>query len=232
MSNKGPKIVLESHHPASRKATTFFPSTVKPAATVERILKSGHNSRKIGDKVGKGKWRGIPIFTLTLEERDTCPRSCLEWTTCYGNNMPFAHRIHDDGTLTKRIWAELAALNAAHPAGFLVRLHVLGDFYSIAYVEFWRLALVEFRALRIFGFTARKASEPIGMAILRTLVEHQDRFWMRFSGGGYETHCSEVVERPEDVSGVRCPAETDAARCCATCALCWTSDRTISFVRH
>jgi hypothetical protein len=137
---------------------------VIPAAKLPRLLKSGMNSRKIGKIVAKGPWKGFPIFTLTLEERATCPRSCQQWANCYGNNMHFAQRISDDGTLTRRLWGELAALGAENPEGFLVRLHVLGDFYSEEYVAFWRAALEEFPQLRIFGFTARIPPDPIGVA--------------------------------------------------------------------
>lgn len=231
-NSKGPRIILSDHHPAMRKGTTFFPGLVKPAGAMIRLLKSGHHSRKIGDRVTKGRWKRMPIFTLTLEERDTCPRSCKEFATCYGNNMPFSERIHDDGTLTKRLWGELAAISAEHPAGFVVRLHVLGDFFSIGYVEFWRQALEDFPALRIFGFTARRPDEPVGAAVLLLTADHYDRFRVRFSGGGHGTDCAEVVDKAEDVNFVRCPAEIDPNRCCATCALCMNSNVSISFVRH
>jgi hypothetical protein len=231
-NSAGPKIVLTDHHPAVRKATTFFPSTVIPASSEVRMLKSGHNSRKIGAVLEKGAWKGQPIYTLTLEERDTCPRSCKEFATCYGNNMHFARRIHDDGTLTKRLWGELGALSAEHPGGFIVRLHVLGDFYSLEYVEFWRQALRDFPKLNIFGFTARIPPDPIGVSLVELTATFYDRFRMRFSGAGHKTDCSEVVDKPEDANFVRCPAETDPERCCASCGLCMQSNVSISFVRH
>ena len=43
--------------------------------------------------VTKGRWRGYPVFTLTLEERATCPSYCEQWDECYGNNMPFGARL-------------------------------------------------------------------------------------------------------------------------------------------
>lgn len=231
-SHDGPKITLAPYHPASREGTTFFPSTVRPASMMVRLLKSGEHSRKIGAQITKGRWKGMPIFTLTLEERETCPRNCLEWATCYGNNMHFAQRISDDGTLTRRLWGELASLAAAHPAGFVVRLHVLGDFYSTAYVAFWRQALVDFPPLRVFGFTARDASTDIGKMLSQMAAEQWDRFAVRLSGGGQAERCSEVVDKAEDATGLSCPAESDPDRCCATCGLCWATTRTISFVRH
>lgn len=227
-----PRVKLAPHHPALREGATIFGTTVKPAAMVERMLKSGQESRKLGKRVTKGRWRDMPIFMLTLEERETCPRTCLEWATCYGNNMHMAERIADDGTLTRRLWGELAALSARNPAGFIVRLHILGDFFSVEYVEFWRQALADFPALRIFGFTARQPSDPIGQSLLHLVRDEGERVALRFSGGGYETHCAEVVDSVENATGILCPAQTSPDRCCATCGLCWATDRTISFLRH
>lgn len=233
VNHGGPRVKLAPWHPSLRKGTTIFPSTVIPAGHVERVLKSGEHSRKIGRIMDKGRWKGMPFYTLTLEERETCPRSCLQWQHCYGNNMHQAQRLHDDGTLTLRLTSELLYLSVAHPQGFIVRLHVLGDFYSVAYVEFWRTALEKFRNLRIFGFTARLPREgDIGMAVAQLAADFPDRVAMRFSGGGYDTDCAEVVDKPEDATGIRCPAETDPDRCCATCGLCMQTNRTISFVRH
>ena len=137
-----------------------------------------------------------------------------------------------DPTLTIRLRGELAHLQALHPDGFLVRLHVLGDFFSTDYVEFWRAALGEFPALRIFGFTARIPPDPIGTAVGLMMRDHLDRVMIRFSGGGAESHCSEVVDTADQVTGIRCPAELDENRSCASCALCFNSDCNISFVRH
>lgn len=243
----GPKIILADHHPAVRKGTPFFPGMVKPAAAMDLLLKSGEHSRKLGAKVEKGRWKDFPIVSLTLEERDTCPRSCAEWATCYGNNMPFATRILDDGTLTRRLWGELASLNARHPRGYLVRLHVLGDFYSVDYVEFWRQALIDFPALHVFGFTARQAPDPIGIALMQLVGEQLDRFAIRFSGGWLSptaaeaidpsdrwagAMCAEVVDTPDQANGIVCPAESDPDRCCANCALCFNSIHNITFIRH
>jgi hypothetical protein len=232
VNHDGPRVDLPPHHPALREGATIFPSTVVPAAHVERLLKSGENSRKIGKQMVKGRWSGMPLYTLTLEERETCPRTCLQWATCYGNNMHMAHRIHDDGTLTLRLTSELLHLAFIHPKGFIVRLHVLGDFYSVAYVGFWREMLERFPNLRIFGFTARLPSDPIGRAVLELMRDFYDRVAMRISGGGYPTDCAEVVDAPEQATGIRCPAETDATRCCANCGLCMQTNRTITFVRH
>lgn len=230
---EGARIVLAAHHPASRDGATLFGNSIVPAAQEITILKQGKDSRKLGDIVEKGRWKGQKIFCLTLEERHTCPRACLEWATCYGNGMPFAHRIMDDGTLLRRLWGELAALNARHTRGFVVRLHVLGDFYSVEYVEFWRQALIDFPALNVFGFSARwDYAQSLDKALLELVVDQGERFMIRFSGADIDTFGSQVVDAPEEARGILCPAQSDEKRSCASCALCMNSNRTITFLRH
>jgi len=60
-------------------------------AKTERALKASTNV-KLGKRVTKGKLAGFPILTLTLEERATCPASCIHYADCYGNNMMNATR--------------------------------------------------------------------------------------------------------------------------------------------
>lgn len=79
---------------------------------------------------------------------------------------------------------------------------------------------------------ARHPDTEIGGIILEMMAEHQDRCIIRLSGGGYGEMCSEVITTPEAAICIVCPAELDPERCCATCGLCWTSRRTISFLRH
>jgi hypothetical protein len=126
----GAGVAISPLHPAHRSGRTIFTSRVFDPDEVQRVLKDGHQSRKIGRVVQKGHRRGWPIYTLTLEERATCPRTCSAWSFCYGNNMQAAERIVAGPDMEAALWSELAALQAAHPAGYLVRLHVLGDFYS------------------------------------------------------------------------------------------------------
>ena len=80
---------------AIMNATTVFSKTVKDInnglGKTENLIKKSTNV-KLGKKVTKGIYKGYPIFTLTLEVRKTCPRSCKHWNNCYGNNMPFATR--------------------------------------------------------------------------------------------------------------------------------------------
>lgn len=233
--NRG--VVLIPGHSAAEQGHTLFPSTVNDIdhPRVKRLLKSGHNSRKIGKRVEKGRLAGAEVFTLTLEERATCPRTCATWHSCYGNGMPYAQRLVHGAAFEARLWDELAALNARHRRGFLVRLHVLGDFYSSEYVELWSRALAAFPALNVFGFTARRPNDdPIGRAVRMLVGRHGLRFAIRFSGAEGDRLASRVLPDgvATDPAAITCPAQTGKAECCARCALCWQSDRSIAFIRH
>lgn len=228
----GRHIHLADDHPAIVEGRTLFPSRVEAPEDRPRLLIDGHNSRKIGRRVAKGRMRGFPIFTLTLEERATCPRSCLEWKTCYGNTSNWSRRIKHGRALEEMLWVELAAKQAAHPGGFLVRLHILGDFYSLDYAELWAEALEAYPALNVFGYTARAPDSDIGQVIAELIGSRPDRFHIRFSGWEGATNGSVVVDRAEEAEHLICPAQLGKTDCCATCALCWQTDRTIAFLRH
>lgn len=229
---QGARVVLAEDHPASANATTLFPTRVFHASLLPRLLKSGANASKIGKVVTKGKWATFPIYTLTLEERATCPRSCAQWASCYGNNMHLAERAIADDAMESRLWRELGELQRKHAAGFVVRLHILGDFRDVDYVELWDHALDEFPALRVFGYTAHAPGSEIGAYLREIATERWDRFALRFSGAGDASRGAEVVDSPEDTTALICPAQLGKTDCCATCALCWQSDRTIAFLRH
>lgn len=226
-------------HDAVIEGRTLFPSTVVDAGAALTVLKSGFNQRKVGKRVTKGRWRGMEIYCLTLEERKTCPRSCQHWLSCYGNNMHRAQRIEAGPELERLLWLELAALEARHPAGFVVRLHILGDFYSTGYVRFWKRALAAFPALRVFGYTARHPrTDPIGRALWQLTVWTWDRFAIRFSGREAPTMGAVTIKRGGASTHVICPAQTaerrgdKGDRVCATCTFCWESQRTIAFENH
>ena len=230
------RVVLAPDHKAVAEGRTLFPSTIKFVEEVQRVLIDGYNSRKIGRMVTKGKWKGFPIYTLTLQERATCPRSCSHWRDCYGNHMHFAQRVHNDADFEEILWLELDALNRKHPVGFVVRLHVLGDFYSVAYVKLWERALLMFQGLHVFGYTARDPSDPdcgIGKELKRLSDECWSRFAIRFSGKDWGLQGAVTVPKGERHPGaITCPAQTGQTACCATCGLCWQAKATIAFEQH
>ena len=230
---------LAADHPAIVGSRTLFPSTVVDPADSPRLLVSGHNSRKIGAKVTKGEWVGFPIYTLTLEERASCPRDCFHWATCYGNGMPLARRHRHGSDLERLLARELNGLQQAHPDGYVVRAHVLGDFYSVEYVAAWQDWLTRFPALHVFGYTAWSPDSEIGGAVARVRDEARDRFAIRFSSEaaapGGATTLWKTPEGPREGDVVVCPAQTGGTDCCGTCGLCWAPsarDLTIGFIAH
>lgn len=239
----GTVTALADDHPAILQNLPLFETTMVSASeSPHRVLVSGVNSRKIGKVVTKGAWKGFPIYTLTLAERMTCPSSCHMWRTCYGNAMPFARRHKPGADLEAKIETELAALALDHQQGFVVRLHVLGDFYSVEYVKLWERMLDKHPSLHAFGYTARTGdikSPDIGNEVFRVRGRFPDRFCIRPSEPKPLKGAAVVINRvPEGATvaeGLVCPAERETTACCATCGLCWEAaarDKTIVFVRH
>ena len=95
--------VLPPNDPALLEMRTIYPSTVRSASANTFVLKSGENSTKLGNKITKGLWKGMAIYSLTLEERKTCPATCQQLSICFGNNMPFAQRWNVDTELYARL---------------------------------------------------------------------------------------------------------------------------------
>lgn len=201
----------------------------------ENPLVSGHNNVKIGRDVRKGHLRGYWIYTLSLEERATCPRSCAHWYDCYGNNMPFAKRLEHGPALEAAIEAQLnRLLSVRGRRGVLVRLHALGDFYSVEYVDFWRRMLDTFPRLAVFGYTARAPGTPIGDAVFYLTHAHPKRFAMRWSDGKRSWGATVSVQREEDApaNAFVCPEQTSKTQCCATCGACWGTTKNVAFLGH
>lgn len=240
-------MALDPSHPAMKENRTLFPSTVVTVTNDEpdRLLVSGHNNRKIGSKVEKGKFKGYSIFMLSLEERATCPEDCGVRAICYGNSMHMArrHRIGDSDTFFDRLGLEIVQLLDDHE-GLLIRLHVLGDFPSVEYVSFWKEVLDEYENVACFGYTHRRTvawdGDEIGDALDAVKQEHPDRFRIRWSSDVPRPDGAIVLDSvPKgsraDNGALLCPSQVDATACCATCALCWetaAAKECIGFVKH
>lgn len=236
--------VLPVGHPATVEKRALFPTMVFDVGE-ERLLKGGENSGKIGKIVTKGAWKGFPIYTLTLEERATCPTSCRSWGSCYGNNMPFARRWRHGPRLEWRLEREVVALELRHPRGFAIRLHSLGDFYSVGYVRLWRRLVESCTALHVFGYTARIDSmdDEVAYELALMVRDHwlradPPRFAVRFSNAPVFARSTVTMESPvqKPRDAIICPAQWTPggkkAQSCSTCALCWDTDRRIGFLQH
>lgn len=218
-------------HPAAIEGRTLFPSTVRDDWT--RILISGVNQSKIGKIITKGRWKGFPVYTLTLEERATCPRSCQHWGDCYGNRMRWSRRHRPGPEFEQRLIKEVHALAQEHSRGFAVRLHVLGDFYSFSYAQLWAALLAEVPALHLFGFTAHWNS------VIEWTIRQMNRQWpdqcsIRFSNAPVNQMSTVTLHPGEPVPepAIPCPQQMGKTLACATCALCWQTERPIAFISH
>lgn len=248
-------VGLGENHAAVREGRTLFPGTVVTTFQSRRFLISGANSAKIGKEIEKGEWAGLPVYTLTLEERATCPQSCAQWSGCYGNAMPWARRndAYDPDflpalkaeivTLVREVCAPLANRpKLIPPKGLVIRLHVLGDFFSTTYVRMWADLLRFLPELRVYGYTARKLddvdpdSSLIAAELDKLAQTYPDRWAIRTSHVEPGPGRTVVVDAdPQSPDVIMCPAQTKSTEACSTCALCWSPaawGKTIGFLRH
>lgn len=211
---------------------TRFTKSVRHVSFEKHVTKCGSHSPKIGKRVTKTGWKGRAIRTVTLEERATCPRACENWTTCYGNAMPFAHRLMHGPQFERELMIEAAQI---YPSA-VFRLHQLGDFYSESYVDLWT-DLVTRLDVVAFGYTAHPADSPIGRKISVAAAAMWNRFAIRFSGS-YQpaTVRRAITVRSKDeaaaAGAVICPAQLGQTPSCARCGLCWTAEKPIAFLQH
>lgn len=218
---------------ASTLMRTRFQKSIK--SPNDKMLKAGRSNKKLGAFVRKGWWRGLPIFSLTLEERATCPSHCEQWANCYGNNMPFAHRFdHQNQWFEQALATNLAQLSHKHEQGFVVRLHVLGDFYSEDYVRFWLGMMSALPGLRAFGYTHHRYSSPIGQLIAQMNEQFPNRWRVRFSDDRSQEFRSEVVasEQQAGKDGIVCPEQLGLTESCGDCGYCWHSNKPVYFLEH
>lgn len=221
---------LRPDNPALAEHRTVFPYRVKTVTEVKRVLQSVANNSKLGNGVpvvAKGKWRGMAAFTLTLEERKTCPTSCQMWAECYGNNLRFATRVSSDDMPALQAQIEQGLKSLLRTYGrVLIRLHVLGDFASEEYAKFWANLVLEHRGLHIFGFTQWPRDSEVGRAVQAINDADPERVWIRFSNAGGPMSANVEGE------GIPCPEQIGKTASCMTCGLCWSTTHPISFKRH
>ena len=224
-------VVSDQGH---KTRTKYVKSIKAPDST--RCFKAGTNNKKIGGPVvTKGRWRGYPIFTLTLEERATCPPHCEQWDECYGNNMPFGARLdHTHPLFYKIMENELDAFDIKYPLGYVIRPHILGDFFNESYVRWWGLQVRNRTALHGWGFTHHRRTSELGL-----LVDEQincDRVNIRFSDDPIIENSTRVVEDREYQPAnneIVCPEQLGKTPSCADCSLCWEQrSKRIVFIRH
>lgn len=218
---------------ATIRTRTKYPKNVKQPAP--NMLKPGRKNAKLGHRVSVGVWKGMVLWQLSLEERVTCPRTCDQWDDCYGNNMPFAYRYdHTADDFIEMLSMSLADKQKRHPNGFVVRLHVLGDFFSVAYVQQWAKWLDEFPALHVYGYTHHHPDSDIGRALSE--LNKSSKWKVRFSDAQDMIFSANVIPiRREAKKGIEviCPEQLGQTDKCTSCGLCWSQqERSILFLKH
>tara|TARA_R110000823_G_scaffold128694_1_gene256457 strand:- start:337 stop:852 length:516 start_codon:yes stop_codon:yes gene_type:complete len=171
--------------------------------------------------------------------------------------MMNATRYKADDSLVEQIEKDLAFYQAKYPNGFLVRLHVLGDFYSVAYVAQWAKWLGMFPALHVYGYTANQPDaidsqeRAIGEALLSLRIACGIRFAVRFSGSFTDSFAalSNDDKRSEALLANKqaflCPTqisretgklakkgEETLTPDCGACGLCWQASKPVVFLTH
>lgn len=228
---------------------SIHPSKVLDPQPTDTVLMGGEHNSKLGGVVLRGWLRGARIVQLTLEERRTCPTSCVVWNDCYLNNMQYTKRWRHGPALLAKIEQELDVL--CERGNVLARLHGGGDFYSLDYVDFWRDQIARRPTLHIFGFTAHRLDTPIGDAIAAIRSAHPNRFAIRMSSPISQTFQeweSYIIDTPTNLTRIGgatvCPEQHAAMNGgddlvsgnklvhCGSCALCWTGSVPIIFVKH
>ena len=230
---------LDKKHKAIVNATTLYSAskfTIRDVTNyAPRILKLSTNV-KLGKIVKKGKHKGKRILTLTLIERETCTNECEHNTTCYGNNMPFAHRFEVNEAFMLRLESDIEYYVKKYPEGILIRLHVLGDFESIQYIEFWNRMLHTYSSIAIYGYTRNHITSKyehiraLGYKTIAVRNIHKDRFAIRFSNkldDEFSANSREITNE-----GITCLAQVKANVSCSDCTLCWASKKQIGFITH
>lgn len=226
---------LKTDHPAVVNHTTMYRKNVhNPVDYKYKFIKPDTGS-KLGKVVNVGRWRGHKFYTLTLEERATCYSGCEHYTDCFGNNMPFAHRFQTKTTvqqtiLMSRMSKELNDLDRKHKLGYVVRTHILGDFFNVKYVKWWGKQLKNRPALKVYGYSRWHPDTAIGKALDELRTQYPESFCVRFSNRPDDL----LSANSEHVSseGVVCPEQTGKSKSCGDCGLCWTMKKQIIFLDH
>ena len=219
---------------------SLYPAKVFSASEMA-ILKPGSQSPKLGQRVrvGKAPHKGLPILSLSLEEGMTCDPNCDLRNLCYAGKMSQEKRVRYDGPQTDKAIARSIINLDEGPAH--LRLHTVGDFPTVTYVEAVLAALTVSHSTS-FGYTHWQPESEIG-AVIRA---HADFHWRTFAIRTSYRHGSRLPlgERAavtvddftprllEMHDALPCPEQTGNVPDCGKCGLCWNTKQNIAFRLH
>jgi hypothetical protein len=150
---------------------------------------------------------------------------------CYGGNMHLARRWEAGQSLENSIRAEVQKSRLP----LLVRLHVLGDFYSVDYARMW----IEELGVPVFGYTHHHPFSSIGrilhnapwetISVRKSFKAGASKLGVMKSRGAVTvTEWAQAAQ----YDAIPCPVQTGDQASCATCGLCWNTERNIAFIQH
>ena len=141
------------------------------------------------------------------------------------NSMESSHQKLKNGVTRKKSFG-------FQKVGILVRLHVLGDFFSEEYVKFWWKQLFWNPKLYIFGYTA--AEGKILEAIQISLNGHPRSVIRQSRPHSYDgrNRFAAASKYADRVNGFWCPEQRGTVASCADCGLCWSAKKTVIFEDH
>jgi hypothetical protein len=227
--------------------TVYTANVVNFAVGDREPLKPAKDNGKLhSNVVVRGQFAGYHMYSLTLEERATCSPKCGQLKTCYGNNMPFAKRYNVTPELLAAVDAQLAKLTRKGRR-ILLRLHILGDFFSVEYINFWRSMLIKYPTVSAFGYTHWPIITQQGREVERLVKAMPGRFNIKYSADhakqfplldlytlGGTIVVKDWVDAPK--GWIKCPAQMAADRGialgCAECGIACATTSNVAFVEH
>lgn len=220
----------------------------------DRVLAVAENNPKLGGDIER---RGRePSRVVYLEEYSTCPDSCRfkRYGDCLGENTRADRYI-----VTPKFWEhadrEANLLHLNHARWFL-RLHGLGDFFSVDYVRRWIDLAERYPSMHIWGFTHRVPDSDIGYAIKDAMARFPKRWrthWSdcvaeRGTAVCFDWHTLSLTDGIVDPVQYRdgiaypiCPEQLDRyvrrkpsaeIRTCADCRRCIVTETNVGFLFH
>lgn len=204
--------------------TVYLPDT--RGVTISRFGK-GNN------KVGSG------VFTYSRLPHATCPGRT---TACEA--MCYADRVVAESGAVAAVWARNSATEAvpeALPDGCrLLRLHVSGDFTSVAYIDGWTALLSRYPDVTVWAYTRSWRVPKLLPALerLRALPKVQlfasmDASTDELPPADWRRAWMQGDVRLVGARSLVCPEQTGAQPDCEACGYCFTDyARDVTFIEH